>query len=170
MRYTTSFLLLFTLLFTRPVAANLFDIIGDEKGVNPAVLWLIALQESAPPGSYAPHPWTANWAGKGYYYPTRLEAYRAISEAVDEGYKVDVGLMQVNWFYHEHRFNHDLWAALDPEVNIRVAADILLGFSRHGVYEAIGRYHCPNWQLDWCRKRAERYSQNVIARLQHYEN
>ncbi|AHF01395.1 lytic transglycosylase [Thiomicrospira aerophila AL3] len=149
--------------------SSLFDQVAQEKQVNASILWLIALQESAPPGTLIPHPWTANFNGRGYYYSSREEAYFAIKQAVNDGFKVDVGLMQVNWFYHADRFNNDLWSALDPLTNIRVASDILLDFSKHGTFEAIGRYHCPNWQLDWCKDKAHTYANSVIRRLRHYE-
>ena len=37
---------------------------------------------------------------------------------------VDLGLMQVNWRYHQERLV-DPWQALDPHRNLQVAAEIL---------------------------------------------
>lgn len=161
----------FVVMTAMPLQAwsSMFDQVAQEKQVNAVVLWLIALQESAPPASYQPHPWTANFNGRGYYFESREEAYKVINQAIVDGFKVDVGLMQVNWFYHAERFNNDLWSALDPLTNLRVASDILLDFSKHGTYGAIARYHCPNWQLDWCRTKAQAYADSVIKRLNHYE-
>jgi hypothetical protein len=63
--------------------------------VDPKILTGIALNESA----YNGHawPWTLNVAGRGFYFRTRDDAYRAIRTLLADGRcDFDVGIMQIN--------------------------------------------------------------------------
>lgn len=158
-------LTLLLMIFTKPADASvsIFDEVGYAVGINPVVLWGIALQESTRPG-YGPWPWTANIDGRAVYYESKAKALAGIKNAVKSGSAVDVGLMQVNWGYHWREFD-DLEQALDPRFNLIVASKILSRYAHYPVEQAIGKYHCPNWSLDWCRARAHAYSNRVLARL-----
>ncbi len=53
----------------------------------------------------------------------------------------DIGLLQINWYYHGDQVSGAL-ALLDPAYNLDYAARYLTRLVRkHGVDEAIGRYH-----------------------------
>ena len=132
-------------------------------GINPIVLWGIALQESTRPG-HGPWPWTANINGKSVYYNSKSEALAGIEQAIERGHSVDVGLMQVNWNWHSHEFP-SLEHALDPKANLIVATKILSRYTHHTTADAIGKYHCPNWSQQWCKQRAKRYSNQVLMRI-----
>lgn len=103
---------------------TLFDSVARKKDINPDILYALALNESSKNGN--PHPWTINVAGRGYYFSTREDAWRATTWLLKKGVtSFDVGLMQVNWKYNGHRFS-SLWDAFQPTTNIEVAADIVL--------------------------------------------
>lgn len=158
-------ILLVLLAITRPGEASqsIFDEVGYAAGINPVVLWGIAMQESTRPG-HGPWPWTANINGKSMYYNTKQDAMAGISAAIKRGDQVDVGLMQVNWNWHSHEFP-SLEYALDPKMNLIVATKILARYAHHPTAVAIGKYHCPNWSKAWCKRRAIQYSNQVLMRL-----
>jgi hypothetical protein len=114
--------------------------------VDPKILAGIALNESAYKGRA--WPWTLNVAGRGFFFSTRDDAYRAIRFLISEGrFDFDIGLMQINWKYHSNRFA-SVWDALSPAVNIHVAEDILNENYRktHSVAKAVAYYHSANPQ------------------------
>jgi hypothetical protein len=112
--------------------------------VDPKILAGIALNESGLNGHA--WPWTLNVAGRGYFFRSREDAYRAIELLlVEHRCDFDVGIMQVNWCYHGYRFASP-WEALAPAMNIRVAEDILNENYRktHSVVQAVAYYHSAN--------------------------
>lgn len=138
--------------------------VAMEYEVPPALLYAMALTESGQSaltdGQYRPWPWTLNVNGKGDYYPSRQSAWTALQRVlVDERTSVDIGLMQINWRYHQTALGSS-WQALDPYHNLRVAADLLRDcFNKHSHWlKSVGCYHAPNDTA-----RAERYSQRVKA-------
>jgi len=158
------------MLFSGKISASeshsIFDQVGKSFGVSPTVLYGIALQESRVPGTKTPWPWTANINGKGHWFINKESAKQAIENAINSGIKnVDIGLMQVNWRWHGHRFNN-VEQALDPRVNLAVAASILKQFKSDPVFIAIGRYHCPGNNIS-CKQRAHRYALRVVKRLKN---
>jgi len=63
--------------------------------VDPKILAGIALNESAYKGRA--WPWTLNVAGRGFFFRTREDAYRAIRHLISNGRSdFDIGLMQIN--------------------------------------------------------------------------
>lgn len=130
-------------------------------GVHPALLRAIALTESGRDG--APWPWTLNVAGRGFYFATREDAFRAAAWLLGHGIRnFDVGLMQINWHYNGWRFA-SLWEALAPDANVRIAAEIL-----RENREAAGSWARA---VMWYHSRAsERRGQAYLARfLRHFE-
>ncbi|MBC8640715.1 transglycosylase SLT domain-containing protein [Caballeronia sp. EK] len=112
--------------------------------VDPKILAGIALNESAYNGRA--WPWTLNVAGRGFFFRTREDAYRAVRYLISNGRSnFDIGLMQVNWGYHGKRFA-SAWDALAPATNIRVAEDILNENYRltHSAVKAVAYYHSAN--------------------------
>lgn len=101
----------------------------------------IATQESGRGGRF--WPWTINFKGQGYFYPGKHQAIAAAKHLLANGFEsIDIGMMQVNWRYHRHRFE-SLEMAFDPDINVRVADSIIQEHLREtgSIYEALGRYH-----------------------------
>jgi Transglycosylase SLT domain len=114
--------------------------------VDARILAGIALNESAYNGRA--WPWTLNVAGRGFFFRTRADAYKAIEFLIADGRcDFDVGLMQVNWCYHRQRFASP-WDALAPATNIHVAEDILNENFRktNSAVKAVAYYHSANPQ------------------------
>jgi hypothetical protein len=110
-------------------------------GFPPEILYSIAMNESRRHGR--PWPWTLNVAGKAYYFEDRIGAWRAAENLRRKKFdRFDIGVMQINWHYHGKLFSN-VWEALDPEVNQRVAAVILAHhyFRSGSLARAIGSYH-----------------------------
>ncbi len=137
--------------------------VAQAQGVPATVLYAVALTESGAAlasGKQQPWPWTLNVEGRPYRFPTRLEAWQALHAHLARGAtRIDIGLMQVNWGYHQRALG-DPWRALDPYHNLTVGASILRAQYRHAGdwRQAVGRYHAPNHV-----ERADRYSLHVAT-------
>ncbi|MFM0415830.1 transglycosylase SLT domain-containing protein [Paraburkholderia aromaticivorans] len=121
-----------------------FDVM--HTSVDAKILAGVALNESAYKGRA--WPWTLNVAGRGFFFRTRDDAFKAIRFLISDGRcDFDVGLMQVNWCYHRQRFASP-WDALAPATNIHVAEDILNENYRktHSAMKAVAYYHSANPQ------------------------
>lgn len=134
-------------------------------GVPPTLLFAIALQESGLTyaGRLIPWPWTLNIAGIAHRFHRQREACNALLSALRSisPYRADVGLAQINVGYHGHRVDHPC-ALLNPRVNLRVAAQILLEQQRpeDDWLAAAGRYHRPAGG-----EPAERYKSALVGHL-----
>ena len=142
----------------------LYRIVAAEYGIPMALFYAVALAESGKriesDSRRRPWPWTLNIAGKGRYFSTRWQAWRALDQSLQSGQEsVDIGLMQVNWRFHEPRLRNS-WMALDPHHNLAVGAEILKNCyaKRRDWWASVGCYHAP---AD--RDRARRYRQRVVA-------
>ncbi|AJZ57070.1 transglycosylase SLT domain protein [Paraburkholderia fungorum] len=114
--------------------------------VDARILTGIALNESAYNGRA--WPWTLNVAGRGFFFRSRDDAYKAVRFLISDGRcDFDVGLMQINWCYHAKRFASP-WDALAPATNIHVAEDILNENFRKtkSAVKAVAYYHSANPQ------------------------
>ena len=135
----------------------------DKKALN-WILHGIAMVESRH-GNY-PWPWTLNVAGKPYFFIDRESAWNAAQRLTHHQIdNFDIGLMQVNWHYHHHRFK-STWDALDPKINQRVAETILREqweLTGH-LPSAIARYHSANPKL------GIPYLRKVIAAMNELDN
>ncbi|BDC45300.1 transglycosylase SLT domain-containing protein [Paraburkholderia terrae] len=121
-----------------------FDVM--HTSVDAKILAGIALNESAYKGRA--WPWTLNVAGRGFFFRTRVDAYKAIRFLIANGRcDFDVGIMQINWCYHSKRFASP-WDALAPATNVHVAEDILNENYRktHSAVKAVAYYHSANPQ------------------------
>ncbi len=118
--------------------------IAPQYGIPAVVLYAIALCESGRRigVGFRPWPWTLNINGQGRVFEDKPRAVQAAADAIDRGSTVDLGIMQVNWHYHGHRFG-GIAEALDPYANLRAGAAILREYSReHGsLWQGIGYYH-----------------------------
>ena len=139
-----------------------FQRVAADHGIPSDVFYAVALAESGKRIEHLrelrPWPWTLNVHGDGRFYPSRRAATLALREALATGRRsVDIGLMQVNWRYHQKALG-ELDEALAPYRNLRVAAAILTTCykSRRDWWAAVGCYHAPNNP-----HRAERYRERV---------
>lgn len=120
--------------------------IAIEYGVNPEVLYAIAMTESRyylGAGISRPWPWTANVGGKAVFKSSKQELVSYLNNLLRTGYtKFDVGLMQISWRHHSQKFRN-IDEAIDPDTNLRVGAAYLRSLlDRTGTYEkAVGMYH-----------------------------
>jgi len=138
--------------------------IATERGLDPYILYAVALVESARINARlaAPWPWALNRQGRPIIPSSRLEARGILNDALNKGIRsIDVGLMQVNVRWNGHRVHRpdDL---LDPETNIRVGADVLteaIDSAPGDLALGIGRYH-TGWRND---TDAYRYGRRVLA-------
>lgn len=139
--------------------------IAAERGIPDHVLYAVALTESGIEvpsiGGFRPWPWTLNVEGRGYFFDSRLDAWQALTKWIEDGkHTIDIGLMQVNWRYHEKRLGTP-WQALDPYHNLHVGALILKECytSEGNWWASIGCYHAPN-----NARRADTYRHRVLSR------
>ena len=141
--------------------------IAAEQGIPQSVLFAVALTESGKPtgqaGALRPWPWTLNIAGRGYFFGSRQAAWQALTAYLKAGKRsIDVGLMQVNWRYHQDQLGTP-WQALDPYHNLRVGAGILQScyVTRQDWWASVGCYHAPT-----DTHRANRYRRRVVSHWQ----
>ncbi len=141
---------------------------ATEAGVPPHLLYAVATQESSRPGFSHPWPWTANIAGKAYYFETRIDLFRTLKRYLDRGKtNFDVGLMQINWHHNAKLLDNDLWKATDPYHNLAAGARFLKQLQQqHGSWQqAVARYHVGTPNTQQRRDRAIRYRNSVWAHL-----
>lgn len=115
--------------------------VAQKYSVDPISMYAISTSETGYNRGLkigaSPYPWTANIcdlkAGrncKGYWFNSREELYEKLLKEIQRGNNwFDVGIMQMNWHFHSHRFNNDLWLATHPLVNMNEAAKLLLEIS-----------------------------------------
>lgn len=154
-----------------PVSASDFDGVWRQaakvSGIPVRVLHGIALVESGrqwSDGTVRAWPWTLNSPSTGSkFFPSREKAEQALRQLLAQGEKnIDIGLMQVNCGYHCSRVQ-DPTELLDPAINIRVAAEILLEYrGRKGgnVAATVGAYHAG---LHPDRAARSQWYQNAVA-------
>lgn len=154
------------LLTAIPVSAHALRVpaayheVALEYDVPAGILFAIALAESGrkvADGRMLPYPWAMNVDGRAFYYASRREADVNLERMLAAGEKPDVGLMQVNWRYHEAKLG-DANSAFDPWLNLRAGAMILRDAYRAtgDWWAAVGRYHSGT------PKRAEAYRARVL--------
>jgi len=132
---------------------------------DPLLLYSLALNESktsAGKGMVAPHPFALRNAPSGALYPkTYMAAKVVLGKYIAEDILTDIGIMQINYRWNGNRVARPE-LLLDPEVNIRIGAQILCeSIAQYPVdmQLAIGGYHTrnPKRELD-----AREYASNVL--------
>lgn len=138
--------------------------IAAQYGIPADLFYAVAVTESGKSirggSDQRPWPWTLNIAGEGRFFATRVEAWRALDASLNAGEdQVDVGLMQINWRYHQTLLGNS-WLALEPYRNLRLAAEILAACyrARADWWASVGCYHAPG-----DAQRARRYRNRVLA-------
>jgi soluble lytic murein transglycosylase-like protein len=146
---------------------------AQEYAVPPEIVFAVALTESElllTSSRVMPWPWTLNVEGRAERYRNRFETWEAIQRHLEAGRRsIDIGLMQVNWRWHQDLLQ-DPWTALDPYFNLRAGARIL-----HDLYQqdpdwvtVVGRYHAPA-DTPAARQRAAAYRARVLERLERLQ-
>jgi hypothetical protein len=136
---------------------------GLDRGIDPYLLYAVALTESARVfnDTVAPWPWALNRKGETIYLNGREAAAAHVRSLLTAGHRsIDIGLMQVNLRWHGHRVQRaeDL---LDPVTNLQVGADVLaesIASAPDDLALGVGRYH--SWND--CTA-AYRYGRKVLA-------
>lgn len=173
------------LLFTLTMSGSLFASTLDENeqlipslykqiGINNKVpyklLYAVALAETgyvSPTNSqYRPWPWTLNVNGNPERHQTRSDAARSLQDHLDSGLKnIDIGIAQINFKYNGQLLP-SINEALDPEVNLTVATEILARelkrCDKPNWWCAVGRYHSPG-KSKIQKERAVNYTNRVRA-------
>lgn len=139
--------------------------VAEDYGIPPILLFAVANHESKPPLNVSnigkPWPWTINCDGNGYYLKTKQQAIFLANWKIKHGMLCDLSIMQVNWYWNNHRFK-SVEEAFDPYINIKVGAQILQEhYQNHGSWEiAVGKYHSPSNET-----RALKYREKVRNEL-----
>ena len=157
------------------MAANAFSLEGtvwERASENthckpdPLLLYSIALLESktaAGKGMVAPHPFALRNSQRGAFFPgSESEARNYVPVFIKEDRLTDIGIMQINYRWNGYRVNDPL-DLLDPEINIRVGAEILceaISANRTDIQLAIGGYHTRNPSRE---KDARKYAMGVMS-------
>ncbi|MAD89082.1 MAG: hypothetical protein CMK64_05215 [Pseudoalteromonas sp.] len=98
-------------------------------------------------GKPQPWPWTLNVNGRGYWFDSYEEALTKANSALKNGArKLGIGLGQIEWKYHKHRFDGGLAQALKPKENIKAVCSILDEGREAGIensFELAAYYHRP---------------------------
>lgn len=154
-----------------PPVPDMYKLVAGEQRVPAKLFYAIILNESRSSLKFGsgkrvlPWPWTINHRGKSKYFQTRREAFDFVSTLIrEQDYRFDIGLGQLNWYWHKDRFtNH--WEAFDPYTNLSVAAQYLreqFDKPECGTWEkAIGCYHRSR-QDPKDKKIAKQYASRVI--------
>jgi soluble lytic murein transglycosylase-like protein len=123
-----------------------YRVVAKEYSIPPNILYSIAFTESGYQyrSIYNPWPWTLNIEGKAYRFKDKASTLVRLRKAINHQQSVDIGIMQINWRWHKHRFN-TIESTLDPYTNLHIGAEILLE-QYHIINDwwlAVGRYHTP---------------------------
>ncbi|WP_024608507.1 lytic transglycosylase domain-containing protein [Pseudoalteromonas sp. TAB23] len=154
-------------------SVSAFDLSGTEfasaakrYNLDPILLYSVALAESASGRGnekISPWPWTLRTIKEPFYALNQNQAVTRLTQLLKEkGSKtsVDIGLMQINLFWHGHRVKTPV-DLLDPVINLDTGAQILsetIASASGDLELGIGRYH--NWK-DHVRSRA--YGRRVLS-------
>lgn len=128
-----------------PITDSVFGEVAQARGLDPHLLYAVALTESAhgASGDVAPHPYALRVADQPGRYPdSQTDAHAQLQTLLQSYRSVDVGAMQINLRWHGHRVD-DPAELLDLRTNLSVGADILTEAmaSSDDPLIGIGRYY-----------------------------
>lgn len=158
-------LLIIVLVISTHVQAipSAYRAVANQHSIPPDILYSIAFTESGYhyQSIYNPWPWTLNIEGKTYRFTNKASTLAMLKAAINQQRSVDIGIMQVNWRWHKHRFT-TLESTLDPYTNLHIGAEILLEQYRltNDWWLAVGKYHAPA-KNQQSLQRAKQYSLRV---------
>jgi hypothetical protein len=150
------------------LSATRWEAAGQRHGLEPLVLYAVALQESSRTRGenvISPWPWTLRSPEGPRYYDSKDAAVADLRDLLTRYRNIDVGLMQVNLQWHGHRAAPD--ALLDAGTNLDVAAAILdaaIASAPGDLELGIGRYH--HWRSEGIARAYGRRVLGIVAALQ----
>lgn len=151
------------------LSGTIFDAAGRNAGLDPKLLYSVALAESAlgrGQGQLGPHPWTLRSDYKVVYAKTRAEAEQSLTNHIAKyGKLIDVGLMQINLRWHGEKVKDPI-ELLDPKTNLQLAAEYLsqmISSTPSDIELAIGKYHVGPVATAENTPRARNYGSRVLA-------
>lgn len=138
--------------------------VGARVGIDSLLLYAVALAESAKRqelNMISPWPLAIRQGLTSHYPTSKAAADHLLAQLLDNAalHELDIGLMQINLGWHEHRVDDPL-DLLDAEANLALGAEILAEALRSAPDDmllGIGRYH--SWQDD----RARWYGERVLT-------
>lgn len=141
------------------ICAMASEIAAKEFDVPLVLLQAVTMAETGRTlhGQFSAWPWTANVAGKGYWFDDKSAAVSFIATQIEDGaVSIDVGCFQINSKWHGHRFS-SVDQMIQPIENARYAAQFLKDlYSETGNWiSAAGKYH----------SRTHKHSARYTARL-----
>lgn len=151
--------------FSFNLSNTLFEKAGTKYGLDPLLIYSVALAESASgrgKGYISPWAWTLRSPSVAFYANDQEKAEHKLSEFISTyGDSIDVGYMQINIKWHGSRVNNynDL---LDPETNIFLGSEILktaISSAPGDPSLGIGRYH------HWADENRSREYGNRVLRI-----
>ena len=124
-----------------PICEQHINDVSVKVGVPPGLLYAVALTETGTGGRL--NPYALNIEGKTVIGKSQADAIYLFKAALkDQKELIDVGCMQVNYYWHHKAFGkvEDMF---DPKQNISYAATMLKSAQiKHGSWtEAVARYH-----------------------------
>ncbi|MFC6674031.1 transglycosylase SLT domain-containing protein [Marinobacterium aestuariivivens] len=155
------------------VTGTQFEKAADKYGIDPVLLYSVALAESASgrgDNTISPWPWTLRSSEGPLYAPTKEAAAVKLQDIIaknGERSSIDIGFLQINLFWNGHRVEDPL-DLLDPEKNLDTGAAILretINSSPNDLELGIGRYH--NWAEE---HRSRTYGRRVLSIYQQLLN
>lgn len=145
---------------------TLFETVATDHGIDPLLLYAIAITESATGagnGYIGPTPYVFRTNDGPRFFKSQREAEAELATILKTTQNVDVGMMQINLRYHPQPDPLDL---LDPHHNLTVAAKYLKKTmaSTDDPIIGVGRYH--SWTEELARWYGERVWQTYRNLLQ----
>lgn len=139
---------------------------STRANMPPEVLLALTLVETGRSrgGEFKPWPWTVNMEGKGYWFDTRIEAVRFVTDSYANGARsFDVGCFQINHRWHGEAFT-SFDQMFDPVDNAIYASEFMTSlYNEGGSWSwAAGAYHSRTTSL--AAKYRERY-ERIVANL-----
>ena len=147
------------------------DVAKDCDNQDPKLLLALALQESKRlfvDGYVAPHPYAIHLDGKGYFPKSIEEAEKILSE-LPECANVDIGLLQINWYWHCDNINDPI-NLLDPYFNLKFGSHLLckaMASAPNDKILGIGRYH--HWADETKSRKYGKSVFEIYQRLKPYD-
>ncbi|MCG7879830.1 MAG: transglycosylase SLT domain-containing protein [Candidatus Thiodiazotropha endolucinida] len=141
----------------RSIEGSLFHQVGEKYGIDPRLLYAIALNESGRryDKGIAPHPYVFRADDGAHYFNSLTAASTALLARLKNTSMIDIGMMQINIHYHPVENPVRL---LEPAYNLDAAASYLKETlsSTDSIVIGIGRYH------SWKPRRARWYGLRII--------
>ena len=151
------------MLYSTTVNANLEQLVTEAANQNKIPSWVLKSvctheSQSFFKGKRQAWPWTLNIDGKGIWFKSENAAVTYAELSLQNGSRnIDIGLCQISWRWHGHRFN-SIRQLINPLNNLLYAAEILANSKGEQSWNhAIGAYHSPSNV-----EKAKQYSELVL--------